>query len=599
MHDDHFLPRTASVWLKRKSTLAVAAGGLIALFVWTIPNWGTFWQHVFQFPLLWQNPANRQGIISLVIKILSPLLIMGMMTILLWIFSLVRMEMQPPEDPQESGQMRLSEAITLMVRFSQSFVTRMKQKVSPNQAARFSAQPLLQRPIPQQHTAALSRHLDPVTPLPPVMPSAEALRGQLTAFGRTEEASSNQMLEPSTREDANDGKSFQDTTSLVPSSSLSFEVAAPVVATRGRIGSSDPLLSIRLLKEVTITLCVPGGSQVIVPLTPNAKRVQLLAYLAWRRGELINREKILEQVFGWGIPDEEATEDKLSERFESHKKLLRKKIREVVMKSVNKPAGRVVIDPEIDPFVSDAGFWGLADICRVDDLEEIEYCYKAISLARKDGKLIDEIPEQVKQSCDQLIAAYTGDFLEMMIKKYPGEFRSWQGYSSWARKPYTHYRDYYLEALWYAAQYEWQQGQYSVNEKDAATKETSLRKQQEHFGRAAQLYETYAMYACNSKFDAKVSFGVHGQYGERVGMSERALRRCVVLLGGLGRTDLVNQVWSAYCTQMKTISDQRWQPSQETQNDVQEALAQTNAYRFSTQISQMSSDFTERQDRPV
>jgi hypothetical protein len=428
------------------------------------------------------------------------------------------------------------------------------------------------------------------------MPSAEALRGQITRVGRTEETAFNQILQPSTQEDTNDEKSIQDTTSPAPSSSFSFDVSAPVIATRGRVNASDPLISIRLLKEVTMAICVPGDSQVIVPLTPNAKRVQLLAYIAWRRGELINREKILEQVFGWGVPDEEATEDKLSERFESHKKLLRKNIREVVIQSVNKPAGRVVIDPEIDLFMSSAGFWGLADICRVDDLEEIERCYKAILLARKDGKLIDEIPEHVKQSCDQLIAAYTGDFLEMMIKKYPSEFKSWQGYSSWVRKPYTHYRDYYLEALWYAAEYEWQQGQRYAGERDATTKETSLRKQQEHVGRAAQLYETYAMYACNTKFDAKVAFGAHGEYGERVGMSERALRRCVVLLGFLGRTDLVNQVWSAYCTQMKTISDQRWQPSQETQDDVQAAKAQTNAYRFSTQISQLSSDFTERRD---
>src|SRR2546429_9887751 len=101
------------------------------------------------------------------------------------------------------------------------------------------------------------------------------------------------------------------------------------------------------------------------------------------------------------------------------------------------------------------------------------------------------------------------------------------------------------------------------------------------------------MYACKAKFDSKVALGADGEYGERVGTSERALRRCVVLLGVLGRTDLVNQVWSAYCTQMKTISDQRWQPSQETQDDVQAAKAQTNAYRFSTQISQLSSDFTE------
>jgi DNA-binding response OmpR family regulator len=105
---------------------------------------------------------------------------------------------------------------------------------------------------------------------------------------------------------------------------------------------------------------VPGGGQVLVPLTPNAKRVQLLAYIAWRRGELIDRDKILEHVFGWGLPDEEATEEKLSERFESHKKLLRKKIREVAIEQINTPAGRQVIDPDVlDPFVSHSGFWDL------------------------------------------------------------------------------------------------------------------------------------------------------------------------------------------------------------------------------------------------
>ena len=84
----------------------------------------------------------------------------------------------------------------------------------------------------------------------------------------------------------------------------------------------------------------------------------MLAYLAWKRGDLTDREKILEQIFGWGIPDEEATEDKLSERFEFNKKLLRKKIREVVAEQINIPAGKTIIDPDIDPFVSDAGFWG-------------------------------------------------------------------------------------------------------------------------------------------------------------------------------------------------------------------------------------------------
>ena len=101
----------------------------------------------------------------------------------------------------------------------------------------------------------------------------------------------------------------------------------------------------------------------------------------------------------------------------------------------------------------------------------------------------------------------------------------------------------------------------------------------------------------NSKFDAKATVSAHGEFGERIGMSERALRRCIVLLGAIGRTDLVNQVWSAYYTQMKSMFDQRWQPSKETQADVQAAGAQTNAYRFAAQVSQMSSEFAERRDR--
>ncbi len=202
MHDRHFLSRAASVWVRRKSTLAVAAGGLLALLVWTIPNWGTFWGHLSQFPVLWQIPANRQSMVSLVIKILSPLLIMGMITLLLWIFSLVRMEVEEPEEPRQMG---LPEAIALVVRFSQSFFTHMQQKAGPDQAARFSgqpAQPLSQQSTPQQQSAAPSRRIDPVTPLPPVMPSAEALRGQFTVFGRTNEASSHQGQYRSNKKEA-------------------------------------------------------------------------------------------------------------------------------------------------------------------------------------------------------------------------------------------------------------------------------------------------------------------------------------------------------------------------------------------------------------
>jgi hypothetical protein len=98
---------------------------------------------------------------------------------------------------------------------------------------------------------------------------------------------------------------------------------------------------------------------------------------------------------------------------------LLKKIREVVVEQVNKPAGRQVIDPELDPFVSDSGFRGLSVSCRVEDLEAIEANCKAISLAHKDGKLGDEIPEYVKESRERLIASYPGDFLFILKPRPP------------------------------------------------------------------------------------------------------------------------------------------------------------------------------------
>ncbi len=582
MHESLFSSHPLAVvpWWRRRSTLIVAAGGLLAFVFWTIPNWGTFWEHVTQFPVLWQIPSNRRIIIYLSIKIISPLLIMGIVALLVWMYALVITDSEAAY--QEKPLPRQDEFVPSL---QGTVFTPMQQTVNQD-----AAQPFAQEAALLRRSGVLpSTRLDPITPLPPVMPSVEALPMSPDA----------QDTSPLVDGEKADGeqKNHAVTRPQGASPDLSFEVAQPVLTTNGRVAVADPLIVIRLLKEVTMTLCVPGGGQVTVPISLHVKRLQLLAYIAWRRGEMIDRDKILEHIFGWGVRDEEATEEKLSERFESHKKLIRRKIREEVMEHVNTPAGRQVIDPDIDPFVSASGFWGLATICRVEDLETIETDYKVIALARNEGKLVDEIPEEVKEACERLIASYPGDFLASLLKKYPGEFRPWQGRSSWVRKPYTQYRDYYLEALWYAAEYEWRVGQRYVTDEHAEMGEVNQRKQQESFGRAAQLYQRYAMYACNSKFDAKATFGAHGEVGERIGMSERALRRCVMLLGATGSTDLVNQVWSAYSTQMKSISDQRWQPSKETLADVEAARAQTNAYRFAAQVSQMSSEFAEKQGR--
>ncbi len=581
----------APAWWRRKSIWVIVAGGVLAFFLWTIPNWGMFWGNVAQFPILWQIPGNRRIIVYLIIKMFAPVLIMLLLTVLVWMYTQIRAP--EPEATDVSGQIPQQDAFAASLSGTTALPVQqmMEKRSTPPPAREVTREPRRSGALP-------SRQINPITPLPAVMPPANVLRSSLSDGDQSEVAPVQnevpliqQEKGETEREQRSDG-----------SSALAFEMARPVITTNGRVAMPDPLIAIRLLKDVTMAICTPGGGRVVVPLTLNAKRVQLLAYIACRRGELIDRDKILEHIFGWGLRDEDATEDKLSERFESHKKLLRRKIREVVDEQVNTPAGKQVIDPDIDPFTSDAGFWGLSDICRVEDLEEIERLYKVIALARKDGKLGgDAIPEFVKEACDELIANYAGDFLETIIKKYPGEFKPWGGRSSWAKKPYTQYRDYYLEALWYSAEYEWRAGQKVGAELERAIQtgneqkqQEALRRQQEYFGRAAQRYQSYAMYACNSKFDAKATFGAHGEYGERIGMSERALRRCVVLLGAIGRTDLVNQVWAGYRSQMKSISDQRWQPSKETQADVEAARAQTNAYRFSAQVSQLSSEFADR-----
>lgn len=551
------LSRFASLSSREKTVVLVMASGLLAFFIWTLPNWGVFWEHVPQLLMLWHVPANRIIILALLIKVTSPLWIMVVIEMSVWIY----FQLQPLDDNLVADNRESEHARDPEAREQRDALVTVLEREPVS-------------PLPQP-LAAGSRHYHPETPLPPTLSSQKDLE-------RQEDSST---LFSSREQQAMPGRQTGEKSTALPALPINEGVQTDMPGSGSDV-SANPLISIHLLKDVRFIIHEPGGNHVVVPLTLNAKRVQLLACIAWRRGELMDRDKILEHIFGWGLPDEEATEDKLSERFESHKKLLRKKIREVVVEQVNKPAGKELIDPDIDPFVSNAGFWGLAPFCRVEDLEEIERDYKVIALAKKDGKLLDDIPAHVHDACTRLIAAYTGDFLETLIRKYPAEFRPFHGLSSWARKPYTLYRDYYLDALWYSAEFAWRQGQHGV---DGQATEGQQRTQQEHYGKAAQFYQTYAMYACNSKFDAKATFSVHGEYGERVGMSERALRRCVALLGTIGQTGMVDQVWSAYYTQMKSISDQRWEPSAETRSDLAAARAQTSGYRFSSEFKKSAS----------
>jgi hypothetical protein len=409
-----------------RPVLTIVMVGIAAFIFWTLPDWHEFWSNAAQFPALWQISSNRIIILDLVMKILSPFLLMTMTGIILWIYHLLNASQNGGvSNHDQHGQEKKSD-----------------------QPASFMSGQALQAETPTSSTGpavAPSEH-NPENPLPSTHPISVELRGQ------TEESKISSV--PSEEAVPTVERRKENTSAEINPVQIPGIQKTDGPWDNGQASEASPLISIWLLKDVSMMINAPDGRHIVVPLTLNAKRVQLLAYIAWRRGELIDRDKILEHVFGWGLSDEEATEDKLSERFESHKKLLRKKIREVVAEQINKPAGREVIRPDIDPFISNSGFWGLSDICRVDDLEIVESCYKVIALARKDGKLIEEIPEYVKEACERLIANYPGDFLASLIKKYPSEFRPWQGRSSWTRKPFTHYRDFYLDALWYAAEYD-------------------------------------------------------------------------------------------------------------------------------------------------
>src|SRR5579883_314022 len=302
-------------------------------------------------------------------KVASPLLIMGILGIVVWLYFLIEfLQNEDAQDITRSEPMQQQAAASK--RRARDFPLSLPAQTLETQGA--TSFPSL----PVQLLSKQAR-FDPETPLPPTLSSQEVVRKQAE-----ESNGMNSLVRADQSKVVVPGGSDLTLASPVQASSLSQSLLS---ATELRT-PPEPLISIRLLKDVSMVINVPhGGGHLVVPLSLNAKRVQLLAYIAWRRGELIDRDKILEHVFGWGLSDEDATEEKLSERFESHKKLLRKKIKEVVIEHVNGPAGRQVIDPDLDPFVSDSGFWGLADCCCVDDLDIIETNHKILALARKDG----------------------------------------------------------------------------------------------------------------------------------------------------------------------------------------------------------------------
>ncbi len=567
------------------SILLMLLGACVACVGWTVPNWNTFTPLLPQWGALWQVGGNRIILVALVIRIMSPLLVALLLGGCCWLAVLVQQYSRIWRSSAAAARSR--ETSRVMVPMPDTSEISLQSPVPvtkerpPFQSLSLT-QPALQTQADEQPDAfsmmlpGEQRHSPPTRHVSQHAQDLERRRSSRYPRSRSDEHP--QLPQARAMQSAEDGESGtqeqadrQNTGEMTGSTPVHEEAAAPQGVRGGEPLSpaepAGPLISITLLKELRVTLHLPDGTTAAVPLSQSALRTQLLAYLSWQHGTPVARDTLLEDVFGHGKSDEEASPQRLSEAFNSHRKLLRRDLRQTVA-TLNTAAGQTVLPADLDFFAVEQRLWKLAPHCIVSDLATIDRYHELIETARKEGALTSDIPAPIKGVCDALIAAYPGDFLGDVLNHYPDEFQPW--YSSWARKPFTLYRDYYLQAVRYAAEYEVQTSQQTAEQK----------RQRTHLGRSAELYRTYALTACNSAFDRKVSFGGNGREpGERVRESERALRRAIAYYGLLAQTAQVDELFTAYSKQMRSLS-KTWEPSKETLEDLQGAKARTNEYRL-------------------
>src|SRR5205807_4322955 len=143
--------------------------------------------------------------------------------------------------------------------------------------------------------------------------------------------------------------------------------------------------------------------------------------------------------------------------------------------------GKDVFPPDLDIFALQKKKYWLPAYALVTDLAEIEKQRQIIDLAENRNLLINTVPEDVYAACKALIKAYTGDFLEELLKSNIYAFDP--PMDSWAREPFTLFRDYYLQAVLYAAEYERKKG-------DASRVPAE---QREHYAEAGRLFNDGAI----------------------------------------------------------------------------------------------------------
>jgi hypothetical protein len=431
----------SSFFAKRKPpplipSLVVGTVFLLALLLLTVPNWGEFARNISQFPVLWQVSSNRREIIFLLIRVCSPLLLAAIAGACCWVWYTIKEYLRQetlPAPVQLQGSIQPSSPVEL------------GSSTSPSKEE-------------SERRAELSL---PLTPIPYILSDVPADQESIQQTRPEEEREEEHAeLEGSTQEQSPFWTMADAGTDPM---SDAEELELPKEQKVPDADATQPPVSITItvLKEVSMTLHVPGRQSYRVPLHLNAKEIQLVAYLAWldaqSKGQTISLDKLREHIFGYGRPDEDATPKKLQDALDSAKKEIRRQLRQA-SQQVNKEVGNETIPPNLDIFAIRNKRYGLSQICHVSDLALLEAQHQLIQQAFDEGLLADSIPQAIKQACDRLRKAYAGDFLADLLHESPEEV------GTWARRPFTLYRDYFLQAVLYAAEFELRAGQELADE---------------------------------------------------------------------------------------------------------------------------------------
>lgn len=429
--------------------------------------------------------------------------------------------------------------------------------------------PLQPTPRPEERRAI--RQATTFLPVLPVQPTRQALAAPIAeTMHQPAKKNAQESLLPPRKSDPALGD-----TVLVKEKELDRELEQKAQIGQVSTQQTDPILiTLTLLQTVTMTLHAPDGKTYPVTLddlTPKA--VQLIAYIAWRMGRKVNLGDMRDAVFG----SDDMDLNQVQEALNTAKREIRARIREAV-EHAREDQGKDVFSPDLDIFALQKKKYWLPSFAQVTDLAEIEKQHQIIDLAENRNLLINTVSDDVYVACKALIKAYTGDFLEELLQSNIYAFDP--PMDSWAREPFTMFRDYYLQAILYAAEYERKKG-------DASKVPAE---QRERYAEAGRLFNDGAIKACklgvwDGMFDTKVFFKPGRRHGAHVLLSEQLIRRAIALYGRIGNTIVVRKIYSTYEQQMVDISGKAWTPDPETLKDLEAALQQTGGYRFPDTIA--------------